>query len=187
MQPRDEGGAQRAGTRSSSTTNSAASSTSGGTNASSSAKPQSASSASSGGSNASSSANAQRGASASTSASAQGAATRPNAAAAAAAAIYRPPSSIVPSSGPGLRLSWIVFRGKAAAVSFDPVQMKTWTDTRAYGNSPWSPPFTIPLPPPDGKWTTSATFQEPGTYVLRAVASDGSLFTYDNVTVTVTR
>ena len=31
-----------------------------------------------------------------------------------------------------------------------------------------------------------ATFQEPGTYVLRAVASDGSLFTYDNVTVTVT-
>ena len=32
-----------------------------------------------------------------------------------------------------------------------------------------------------------ATFKEPGTYVLRAVASDGALFTYDNVTVTVTR
>ena len=31
------------------------------------------------------------------------------------------------------------------------------------------------------------TFQEPGTYVLRAVASDGSLFTYDNVTVSVTQ
>jgi hypothetical protein len=31
-----------------------------------------------------------------------------------------------------------------------------------------------------------ATFQEPGTYVLRAVASDGSLITYQNVTVTVT-
>jgi hypothetical protein len=30
-------------------------------------------------------------------------------------------------------------------------------------------------------------FTQPGTYVLRAVASDGSLFTYDNVTVTVTR
>ena len=29
-------------------------------------------------------------------------------------------------------------------------------------------------------------FSEPGTYVLRAVASDGALFTYDNVTVTVT-
>ena len=27
--------------------------------------------------------------------------------------VYRPPSSIVSSSGPGLRLSWIVYRGKA--------------------------------------------------------------------------
>ena len=65
--------------------------------------------------------------------------------------------------------------------------MKTWTDSRAWGNSPWSPPYVIPEPPPDGKWTTQVTFNEPGTYVLRAVASDGSLFTYQNVTVTVTR
>jgi len=101
--------------------------------------------------------------------------------------IYRPPSSIVPSSGPGLRLSWIVYRGKAGAVTFTPDQMKTWTDTRAYANSPWSPPFAIPLPPSDGKWTAQATFAEPGTYVLRAVASDGAIFTYDNVTVTVTK
>src|SRR5262252_2544711 len=101
--------------------------------------------------------------------------------------IYRPPSSLVPSSGPGLRLSWIVYRGKAANVTFTPDQMKTWTDTRAYANSPWSPPYAIPLPPPDGRWTARATFSEPGTYVLRAVASDGSLFTYDNITVTVTR
>jgi hypothetical protein len=98
--------------------------------------------------------------------------------------LYRPPASIVPSSGPGLRLSWIVYRGKAGAVTFTPDQMKTWTDTRAYANSPWSPPFTIPVPPADGKWTAQATFAEPGTYVLRAVASDGAIFTYDNVTVT---
>src|SRR5262249_10117970 len=84
--------------------------------------------------------------------------------------VYRPPSSIVPSSGPGLRLSWIVYRGKASTVPFSPEQMKTWTDTRAWANSPWSPPFTIPEPPPDGKWVTVVTFQEPGTYVLRAVA-----------------
>ena len=45
--------------------------------------------------------------------------------------LSRPPSSIVPSSGPGLRFSWIVYRGKAAAVTFTPDQMKTWTDTRA--------------------------------------------------------
>ena len=99
--------------------------------------------------------------------------------------LYRPPSSIVPNSGPGLRLSWIVYRGKASTVTFSPEQMKTWTDTRAWANSPWSPPFTIPEPPPDGRWVTQVTFREPGIYVLRAVASDGSLFTYDNVTVTV--
>ena len=101
--------------------------------------------------------------------------------------IYRPPSSIVPASGPGLRFSWMVYRGRAAAVTFTPDQMKTWIDTRAYANSPWSPPYTIPLPPPDGKWATQVTFAEPGTYVLRGVASDGSVFTYDNVTVNVTR
>ena len=100
--------------------------------------------------------------------------------------VYRPPASLVPSSGPGLRFSWTVYRGKAATVSFSPDQMKTWTDTRAWANSPWSPPFAIPEPPPDGKWVTQVTFHEPGTYVLRGVASDGSLFTYQNVTVTVT-
>jgi hypothetical protein len=36
-------------------------------------------------------------------------------------------------------------------------------------------------------WTATATFAEPGTYVLRGVASDGSLFTYENITVTVTK
>lgn len=103
------------------------------------------------------------------------------------AALYRPPGSVVPSSGPGLRLSWTVFRGKAAAVALSPDQMKTWTDTRAYGNSPWSPPWFIPEAPKDGKWQTQATFSEPGEYVLRAVASDGALFTYSNVTIVVTR
>jgi hypothetical protein len=103
------------------------------------------------------------------------------------AALYRAPSSLVPASGPGLRLSWIVYRGSATDVTFSPEQMKTWTDTRAYANSPWSPPYFIPEPPPDNKWVVQATFKEPGTYTLRAVASDGAVFTYDNVTVTVTR
>src|SRR5207302_3393589 len=87
--------------------------------------------------------------------------------------LYRAPSSLVPSSGPGLRLSWIVYRGKAGDVTFAPEQMKTWTDTRAYANSPWSPPYLIPEPPPDNRWIVQATFNAPGTYVLRAVASDG--------------
>ena len=100
--------------------------------------------------------------------------------------LYRPPSSIVVLSGPGLRLSWIVYRGPARHVTFDPVQMKTWTDSRVYGNSPWSPPWIIPEPPMDGRWVAEATFGEPGDYVLRAVASDGSMFSYENLTVTVT-
>ena len=41
--------------------------------------------------------------------------------------------------------------------------------------------------PPGNTWITQATFAQPGTYVLRAVASDGAVFTYDNVTVTVTK
>ena len=102
-------------------------------------------------------------------------------------ALYRAPSSLVPASGPGLRLSWTVYRGSAADVMFSPDQMKTWTDTRAYANSPWSPPYFIPEPPPEDKWITQATFKQPGTYVLRAVASDGAVFTYGDVTVTVTK
>jgi hypothetical protein len=100
---------------------------------------------------------------------------------------YRPTSSLAARSGPGLRLSWIVYRGKADAVTITPDQLKTWMDTRVYSNSPWSPPYVIPEPPPDNKWNAQAIFREPGTYVLRAVASDGSLFTYENVTVNVTQ
>jgi len=103
------------------------------------------------------------------------------------ARLYRPPSSIVAISGPGLRFAWSVYRAPAKNVEFNPVQMKTYTDTRMYANSPWSPPFTIPAPPEDGRWTAEVVFDEPGEYVLRGVASDGSMFTYQNVMVTVTR
>ena len=102
------------------------------------------------------------------------------------AVVYRPPVAVVASAGPGLHMSWIVYCGKASAVTFKPDQMKTWMDTRAYGNSMWSPPYDIPVPPADGRWTADVTFKEPGTYVLRAVATDGAAFSYENVTVTVT-
>ena len=100
--------------------------------------------------------------------------------------LYSPPSSIVAISGPGLRFSWSVYRGDAEEVAFNPVQMKTWTDTRVYANSAWSPPWYIPEPPPGNDWITEVTFSEPGDYTLRGVASDGSMFTYENLTVTVT-
>jgi hypothetical protein len=76
--------------------------------------------------------------------------------------LYNPPSSIVAISGPGLRFSWSVYRGDAEVVGFDPVQMKTWTDTRMYANSAWSPPWYIPEPPPNNDWMTEVTFEEPG-------------------------
>lgn len=99
--------------------------------------------------------------------------------------IYNPPSSIVAMSGPGLRFSWSVYRGPEVAATFEPTQMKTYTDTRVYANSPWSPPFYIPKPPKDNLWQAEVTFDKPGDYVLRGIASDGSMFTYQNVTVTV--
>ena len=99
---------------------------------------------------------------------------------------YRPPSQTVPATPNGVWLSWIVYRGERR-VTFTPVQLKTWQDTRTYANSPWSPPYIMPTAPADGKWVAQAIFDEPGTYVLRAIASDGALFTGQNVTVSVTR
>jgi len=103
----------------------------------------------------------------------------------AAPTTYRPPVTVVPSTSPGLRLSWIVYRGPAQHVAFTPEQMKTWMDTRAYANSPWSPGYAVPEPPPDGRWTVRVTFDTAGAYVIRASASDGSLFTNEDVTVAV--
>ncbi len=100
--------------------------------------------------------------------------------------LYRPPGGVTVQGAPGLRMHWAVYRGPASAVSFDPIQLKTWMDSRVYSNSPWSPPFVLPEVPEDNRWEVRAVFDEPGEYTLRAVASDGSQFTYQNVTVTVT-
>ena len=40
--------------------------------------------------------------------------------------------------------------------------------------------------PEDGKWVTEVTFDEPGEYMLRCLASDGALGDEDDITVTVT-
>jgi hypothetical protein len=99
---------------------------------------------------------------------------------------FTPPSSVVVADGPGLWATWIVYRGNASNVVFSPDPFKAWMDSRAWANSAWSPPYVIPDPPRDGKWIYTATFKEPGNYTLRAVACDGSLFTFQNLTVTVT-
>lgn len=94
--------------------------------------------------------------------------------------------SVVASGAPGLRFSWTVYRGDARAVSFDPQQLKAWMDTRVWGNSPWSPPYVLPEVPADNRWVSEVTFSEPGDYVLRGVASDGSHFSYHNIHFVVT-
>jgi hypothetical protein len=95
-------------------------------------------------------------------------------------------SHFLPNAATGLRLSWFTYRG-AAKIEYDPPQTKVWQDHRDGGNSPWSAGWSTPPPPPGNTWTVKATFSEPGTYVLRALASDGGLIAYEDVTVTVVR
>lgn len=95
-----------------------------------------------------------------------------------------PPSRNTVGKNVGLHLSWFVYRG-AGNVTFDPEQTKSWEDTRTGANSPWSPIWSAPEMPKDGKVVVHAAFSEPGTYTLRGVADDGALTGYDDVVVTV--
>jgi len=86
----------------------------------------------------------------------------------------RPPGRF---NGLGLRVNWIEYRGpENGKVLFDP-----WTPPGADRVPGWTPP---PMPA-DGKTTTAVKFTAPGTYVLRAIADDGYLYTPLHVTVTV--
>ena len=92
---------------------------------------------------------------------------------------------VTPDSASGLWVSWFVYRGEGADVKFSPKQISVWEDIRDGANSPWSSGWGAPPAPPDGKWKASATFDAPGTYVLRAWADDGGLMTYEDITVVV--
>ena len=96
------------------------------------------------------------------------------------------PARITTESATGLRVSWVVYRG-AGPVRFDPPQTEVWEDSRDGEDSPWSPGWRAPKPPPDGRWGARATFDEPGTYLLQVQAHDGGLSTTEAVTVTVRR
>ena len=97
-----------------------------------------------------------------------------------------PPARVTVGKNVGLHVSWYVYRGKGAAVTFSPEQIMSWEDTRAGANSPWAPVWVAPAFPADGKVTVSATFSEPGVYVLRSRADDGALTADGQVTITVT-
>ena len=98
--------------------------------------------------------------------------------------LWRKPSQITVGSATGMRLSWYVYRG-AGPVAFEPPQAKVWEDTRANANSPWANRWMARPLPEDDRWETEVTFDVPGAYVLRCLASDGALNTDADVTVTV--
>ena len=103
-------------------------------------------------------------------------------------AALAPPTRITVGKNVGLHLSWLSYRNPVGAtVTFDPIQVKPWEDTRAGANSPWAPIWAPPEMPADGKITVHATFSQPGTYTLRGLADDGALTGYDDVTVTVSK
>jgi hypothetical protein len=97
-----------------------------------------------------------------------------------------PPHQSTVGSATGLWVACYLLRGPSDAdVHISPDQPETWEDTRAGENSQWSPLWEPPAAPPDGNWTATATFDKPGTYVLRWHASDGALWKDQDITVTV--
>jgi len=99
--------------------------------------------------------------------------------------MLRPPSRITVGKVNGLFLSWNVYRGEGT-VTFDPPLPKPWEDTRTSANSPWGALWLPPEVPEDGIYEVTATFDEPGTYILWARADDGGLYNDGYITVNVT-
>ncbi len=98
--------------------------------------------------------------------------------------MLRPPSQITVGKVNGLFLSWNKYRGPGE-VTFDPPMPKPWEDTRTSANSPWGALWLPPEMPADGNHEVSATFSEPGTYILWGRADDGGLYHDTYLTVYV--
>jgi len=98
--------------------------------------------------------------------------------------MMRPPRNITVNKFNGLFNSWAVYRG-VGNVSFDPPQIKLWEDTRPAANSPWGSLWKPPEVPEDGLYTTTVTFDQPGSYVLWGRTDDGALYADNYITVNV--
>ena len=64
-------------------------------------------------------------------------------------------------------------------------QFKIYPDYRLNSNSPWSPGWEPPALPEHRRFPVTATFTEPGNYVVRILAHDGGLTDHRDVRVTV--
>jgi len=98
--------------------------------------------------------------------------------------MLNPPSRITVGKVNGLFLSWNKYRGPGS-VTIDPPLPKPWEDTRTDANSPWGALWLPPEIPEDGVYEVTATFSEPGTYILWARADDGGLYKDRYITVEV--
>ncbi len=98
--------------------------------------------------------------------------------------MMRPPTRITVGKVNGLFLSWNKYRGPGN-VTFDPPLPKPWEDTRTSANSPWGALWLPPEVPEDGLYEVTATFDEPGTYILWGRADDGGLYNDEYITVHV--
>ncbi len=97
-----------------------------------------------------------------------------------------PPTRITVNKVVWHHVTWFLFRADGDGhPDFDPPQVKTWEDTRNGANSPWAPNWRRPPIPEDGVWRTTVTFDEPGTYILRARADDGALYRDQDVRIVV--
>ncbi len=98
--------------------------------------------------------------------------------------MLQPPNRVTVDKINGLFLSWNKYRGPGN-VTFDPPMPKPWEDTRASSNSPWGEHWLPPEIPADGIYEVTATFDEPGTYILWGRADDGGLYHDGYVTINV--
>lgn len=79
----------------------------------------------------------------------------------------------------GFRVGWFVYRG-AGRVVFTPEQFHPGIRRKG------STPIAVPASPlRNGRLEVTATFHDPGTYVLQLMGHDGGLASTQNVTVTV--
>ena len=98
----------------------------------------------------------------------------------------RPPTRITVNKVVWHHVAWFLYRAEGEGTpTFSPPQVKTWEDTRTGANSPWAPLWQRTPVPEDGVWRTSVTFDQPGTYILRARGDDGALYHDQDVKVVV--